>query len=199
MAIGRPIQKELGSERSLIFFGGGVQMGYFDTRIGVYFKTAKDGRKLFFPWLYWGRGYIVPSEPDCERLRRQLGTYKSVSLVLVILVSATQNYTTAMALAVLTLAFYAVWTKYLVTGLETTDEKMSLKEASTSQARNYSAFTLWSLEIAALAFVISGIAVLVADTNERLIAILAIVFFGLCAVRFAHLLVLRKRSIPPSS
>ena len=40
-------------------------------------STSKPHRtgKLYFPWLYWGRGYIIPSEPDYERLQRQLRTY----------------------------------------------------------------------------------------------------------------------------
>jgi hypothetical protein len=172
-------------------------MGYAEARIAVYFKTAQDGKKLYFPWLYWGRGYIIPSQPDYERLRRQLGTYKSVSFVLIVAVCATQHYTAAFGLAVLIPAFYAVWTKHLVAGLETTDEKMSLKEALSSQARNYSAFALWSLEIGALAFVVCGIVILVVDINEWPMAILTIAFFAFGAVQFAYLIVLRKRSTPP--
>ena len=83
-------------------------------------------------------------------------------------------------------------------GLETTDQRISLKEVLASQGRNYGAFTLWSLEIGALAFVVSGVVTLVADINQWPMALLVIVFSGFGAVQFAYLLVLRKRSIPPS-
>ena len=36
--------------------------GYFDTLTSAYFKTARDGRKLVFPWSYNGRGYVIASE-----------------------------------------------------------------------------------------------------------------------------------------
>ena len=45
-------------------------MGYFDALTSGYFKTAPDGRKLFFPWGVLGRGYAIDSEQDYERLRR---------------------------------------------------------------------------------------------------------------------------------
>ena len=47
-------------------------MGYFDALTSSYFKTAADGRKLFFPWGVLGRGYLFDSDRDYERLRRQL-------------------------------------------------------------------------------------------------------------------------------
>jgi hypothetical protein len=176
-----------------------MRMSYHDRLVSVYFKTAQDGRKLFFPWTYWGRGYVISSEPDYERLRRQLKTYRAVSLVWIITVCAQQNHIAAFVIAALGPALYAVWTRYLVAGLETTDEKLSLQECWTSLGRAFDASTLWLLEIAALAFVVIGIVVLVVDKNEWPLALVTIVFFGFGAVEFAYLLVLQKRSMPPPS
>jgi hypothetical protein len=36
-------------------------MGYFDALTSNAFKTAPDGRKLFFPWGVLGRGYVLAS------------------------------------------------------------------------------------------------------------------------------------------
>jgi hypothetical protein len=70
-------------------------MGYFDALTSGYFKTAPDGRKLFFPWGVLGRGYTINSEPDYERLRRQVKAYTVVSLVLIVGVTALQAYVAA--------------------------------------------------------------------------------------------------------
>ncbi len=35
-------------------------MGYFDGLTSGSFKTAEDGRRLFFPWGVLGSGYALP-------------------------------------------------------------------------------------------------------------------------------------------
>ena len=52
-----------------------VVLGWYDFLANRFFKTAPDGRKLFFAWGVWGRGYIVASEHDYLRLRRQIKVY----------------------------------------------------------------------------------------------------------------------------
>ena len=63
-------------------------MGYFDALTSGYFKTAPDGRKLFFPWGVLGPRLHHRLEQDYERLRRQVKAYTIVSLVLIVGVQA---------------------------------------------------------------------------------------------------------------
>ena len=58
-------------------------MGYFDGLTSGSFKTAQDGRRLFFPWGVLGSGYAIASEQDYQRLRRQVKAYMVAMLVLV--------------------------------------------------------------------------------------------------------------------
>jgi hypothetical protein len=176
-------------------------MGYYDGLVSVYFKNAQDGRMLYFPWLYLGRGYVIPSVSDYDRLQRQLRTYKSISLALITAaVIVLQHYVTALfVVSALAVGAYAVFTRHLVDGLERTDEKLYLRECLASEARTFGTSTLWLLEMGALAFVISGIVILVVDTSKWLPALGTILFFGLGAAQFAYLLVLRSRGTPPVS
>jgi hypothetical protein len=105
-----------------------TQMDY--DRVSIYFKTAQDGRQLFFPWLFWGRGYVIPSEQDYQRLKRQLRTYKSISLPLIVAAGALlqQHVTALFVVSALAIGVYAALTWHLVDGLESTDEKVSLQE-----------------------------------------------------------------------
>ena len=89
-------------------------MGYFDALTSGYFKTAPDGRKLFFPWGILGRGYTIDSDPDYERLRRQVKAYTIVSLVLIVGVTALQAYVGAVVIGALLIAFYLGWLRYLL-------------------------------------------------------------------------------------
>src|SRR3954464_5190392 len=124
-------------------------MGYFDALTSGYFKTAPDGRKLFFPWGVLGRGYTIGSEQDFKRLRRQVKAYTIVSLVLIVGVTALQAYVGAVVIGALLIAFYLGWMRYLLHGLHPSDERLSLQDSMTSQARAHSATGLWLLQIGA--------------------------------------------------
>ena len=104
-------------------------MGYFDALTSRCFKTAQDGRKLFFPWGVWGRGYAVASEQDYERLRRQVKAYMVASLVPIIGAAALQAYVGALVIGVLLVAFYLVWMRFLLPGLLPSDEGCRCKTA----------------------------------------------------------------------
>lgn len=169
-------------------------MGYFDALTSGYFKTAPDGRKLFFPWGVLGRGYTIDSEQDYERLRRQVKAYMVVALVPIIVTAALRAYVGALVIAMLLVVFYLVWMRFLLRGLLPSDERLSVQDSMTAQARAHSAAGLWLLEIGALAFVGLGMIIIVIDPGNWLIALGSIVFFGFCAGVGARMLVLRRRA-----
>ena len=173
-------------------------MGYFDALTSSYFKTAQDGRKLFFPWGILGRGYAIASEQDYKRLQRQIKTYTVVSLVLIIAAGVRHVYFASIVAALL-IVFYMIWTRYLLRGLQPSDERLSLQDSMTSKARAHSAVSLWLLEISALVFVALGILIIVVNPRAWLIALGSIIIFGLGAVMFTHMLVLRGRSVSSRS
>jgi hypothetical protein len=174
-------------------------MGYFDGLIAGQFKIAEDGRRLFFPRGFWGRGYVVDSDSEFRRLRRQMMIYQAVALVLVIAAAMPRQYNPylAIAVALLLIVFYLVWSRSLVAGLQPTGDRLKLRETSAAQARAFGPFVLWFLEIVALAFVAVGVALLLTDPTSRLLAIVTIAFFGLCAACGAYLLLLRGQTTSP--
>jgi hypothetical protein len=168
-------------------------MGYFDAMTKGCFKTAQDGRNLFFPWGVLGRGYTIASEQDNLRLQQQFKVYMVVSLVLIISAGSLDRYFVGAVIVALSLGFYLVWMRYLLRRLQPSDESLSLRESITSQAHAHSAVGLWLLEITALAMVGGGILIFIVDPGNWLIALIGIFLFGLGAVKFAHMLVLRRR------
>ena len=161
---------------------------------GGYFKTAQDGRKLFYPCGAMARGYAIPSQAAYERLRRRINIYQIVSLAAIVGAVAVKYYLAAFIIAGLSIAFYWAWTPYLVRGLQPSDERLSMQESMAIQARAHGAVGLWLLEIVALMFVATGVVMLVVAPDKRLIAFTSIVFFGACAAAFVHMLVLRRRA-----
>ncbi len=169
-------------------------MGYFDAMTKGCFKTAQDGRKLFFPWGVLGRGYAIVSEQDNLRLQQQFKIYMVVSLVLVIGSASLKGDLVGLVIAMLLIGFYSVWMRYLLRRLQPADESLTLRESVTAQAHAHSAAGLWLLEIIALVCVGSAILVFIIDPRNWLIALIGIFFFGLGAAKFAHMLVLRRRA-----
>jgi len=172
-------------------------MGYFDALTSSSFKKASDGHWLFFPHGILGRGCILESEQAYETLRRRFKAYIFITLVLVIGASALHRYAAAIVLGLLYSAFYEVWTRFQRRGLQQSDERLSLEESMTSQAVGHNAVTLWLFEIGALVFVGFGIFFLVmtsADHRDWLVVLASTIFFGICAVVFGCMLVVRRRS-----
>jgi hypothetical protein len=175
-------------------------MGYQSGLDALYFKSVSNGQKLFFPWGYWGRGYVVASDHDFERLRRQLRASQRfctlLAVVLLPVVMIQQNWILAFCCFVAFLfAFAAVWTRHLVAGLERTNERLSPQECWTYLAIRYGAFRLWAAEMIALVFIGTCIMLLVSGSGELPMVLLMILFSGLGAGISGYLLVLRRRAV----
>jgi Ca2+/Na+ antiporter len=168
-------------------------MGYFDGLTSGSFKTAQDGRRLFFPWGVLGSGYAIAGEQDYQRLRRQVKAYMVVTLVLVIASGMYEPYLAPLAAAALLVCIYLAWMWRVLPRLQRSDERLSLQESMTSQASTHGAVSLWLLEIVSIALVVAGVAMLVFEPGSRLTALACTAFFGLCAAKIARLLVLRRR------
>jgi hypothetical protein len=175
-----------------------ADVGYFEALTSSSFKTTPDGRRLFFPWGPLGRGYVIASEQDYERLRQQIKTFLVVGLVAIIGFSVLQIYVAASIVTAFLMGFYLLWMRSLLSRLQRSDERLSLQESMTTQARLHSGAVLWLLEIASLVFVGGGVLILIATPADWLIALAAIVFFGLCAVAVGRMLVLRRQVGSPS-
>jgi len=168
-------------------------MGYFDALTSSSFKTTKDGRKLFFPWGTLGRGYLIPTEEEYEKLRRKVKVYFIISLpIIIILVNRLNILGDLILLLVLTLP-YLFWAYKQSRKLEPSNEKYTYKQSFSTQAREYNAATLWRLEIGSLAFVAAGIFILVKDSQNWPIALASIAFFGLGAIVFGKMILVRKQ------
>ena len=170
-----------------------TQRGYFNALTAGYFKTAADGRRFFFPWGAMGRGYAIPSEQRYESMHRQLKIYMIASLVLIIAPIAAQFFITGFSIAAALIVFYLAWVPYLLRGLEPSEERMSVRENMVTQARTHNAGTLWALEIIAIVFVVTGIAMLIFDPKQWFVALFGIVFFGFCAIVIGRMIMLRRR------
>jgi hypothetical protein len=182
----------------------GIAMGYFDAVTSAFFKTAADGRRLYFPWGSWGRGYVLASEHDYERLRRQIKIWQIAILVVIFLAPIITPIIrdqygaigspafVAPAIVVLLLGFQWLWSRSVVKHLQPSDERLSWQENMATQARLLGPGWLWLMEIVALVFVAGGIGIIVSYPSAWLPGFALTVLFGCCAAIFARMLLLRR-------
>lgn len=169
-------------------------MGYFDALTSSYFKTGADGRKVFYPWGVLGRGYVVATEQDQQRLLRQVNTFTIVSFVLIVGACVFQAYLVAVLITLAVIVFYLFWVRRLIAGLQPSSEGLSMRESFTAQAMAHNPKHLWVMEIASIVLLLCSIAMLGIEPDERLTAIAAIAFFGLTTATFSWMLIIRQRA-----
>jgi len=186
-------------------------MGYFDADPSGYFEADQRGRKLFLPWGLWGRVSVIPSEDDYQRLGRALKTYmvgcKFYGVLLAIQVGVIsgvlgyfglqRDFSVGIFLGVW-LSFFALrFVHYMV--LVRFSLLHGLQPLPPGVRVHPSASSLWLGEIVSIVFFAIGIAMVIIDVGNWLIAVGLIVVFGFGAVESACRLALRWRAVRPSS
>ncbi len=83
--------------------------------------------------------------------------------------------------------------QYVLHGLRPSAERLSFRESMATQARAQSPVLLWTFLIAAIAFVVASLFILVVTPDQWPVAIAGIVFFGAAAAVFGFMLVLRQQ------
>ncbi len=168
-------------------------MGYFDALAASSFKTDDLGQVLFFPWGFLGRGYVLPTAREADRLKRTLVRVYAVVLLVVIGLVMFAPIWVAFALLVPYTVLYALCVRRVTKDLRPAEDRLTLNESYANQAQRHSTWVLWLLLIGSLLLVAGGLAMLALDPSRWLIGSASAVFFGFCA--FAILRMLRAKRI----
>lgn len=182
----------------------GPIQNYLDALMSAYFKTAQDGRKLFYPRGVWGRGYAIASAQDYERVVREIKNFWVVGLVLwtigaVALSTVLNGYLPLfISAAFLILLYFVAGAPHLVRGLQPSDERLTLQESYSSQLAAYGSAKLWWLQwwfvIGSLVGVGVGVAMLVGDSGNWFPALALIVVCGSLAAAAIWMIAVRRRA-----
>ena len=152
-------------------------MGYFKGLAEASFKDGQDGRKLFYPWGIFGKGYILPAPADYEALRDFFIRMYMVVLPLNIILVFVD-----MRLCFAFVGGYCLWYWWFAStktaGLTVSDEKLKISEATTNSAHGHNFWFLTGLLTASILFTLMGFALL---SSAPFLGALCITFFGLCS------------------
>lgn len=163
-------------------------MGYFDGLADGSFKRTDDGRIIFYPWGILGSGYEIPTDESYREIRQYVKRYLIVSLPLVIALFIFAGWLFAfVALPILFLA-YLFKIRNLTREFTKASEKLSLKESYQLQAASHNLGVLWALEIGSIILVLLGIGILFVSREAHFVAIVSILFFGLCSLAIGFMI-----------
>lgn len=171
-------------------------MGYFEGLTNGLFKKDSANNTVFYPWGVLGSGFIVNSEKERNLIRSFLMKLYMAVLPVTLVIVISKRYWIWLILFPVFVVWYAFMVKRMTKGHPKADEKLKISESYRNSAKSYSLGMLILFELSSLAFVAGGLWMLQRGENP-LIAISAIVFFGLGIIVFAYMLVVRVKDKSP--
>ncbi len=167
-------------------------MGYFDALAAGVIKTDPEGKLLFYPWGFLGRGYVLPDESKKQKVRKFLNLWYKVSLLAIIGIGAGLGWAFTVVLLPFVFSWYYFKTSQLLRGLSTTSTRLTLRESYTSSAKSHTTASLGFLLALSILFVLAGLWVLLFKKEEWIIGLTSILFFGLCAFAIGYMIKLNN-------
>jgi len=170
-------------------------MDYFEAIAASSFITNDRGQRIFFPWGPLGKGYVVPTDDEYERLRvalvRSFRTVRPLGLLLV-LSWLWMPWTVDCALAFLFFFGYAFWLRTVTSGWSQSAERLSFGRNVSNHPLSHHRSRLWLMLLGALALAAAGVWLIV-DLHTWRAGVPSIAFFGFCAVVLSRMLVVQRR------
>jgi hypothetical protein len=180
-------------------------MGYIHTLASISFRTTSDGRRLFFPWGVWARGYVISSEAEHRYLMREVVNLTRIGLVTavvmtlptVILALAWLDYQMSLLACVAWVGVYIACTiarlHFLVRGLQRAKDRLSLRDNFTVTARVLRP-VLWGGTIFSVTGVIAGVLIFILYPNLGSLAIEVVLLCAVCIALYAWMLTVGERA-----
>ena len=170
-------------------------MDFFDSLAAGWFKTTGNGKKLFFPFVRMGHGYLIQTEGEYQKLRRTVKIYSIVSILLP--VSATRlGLLVGLFVATIIFVLYNLWVFTKIRHMKGVQEKLTLKDNMSNIAREMNWLYLLLLELGSIGFVLGGVFLFITDPKRWLLALVSILGFGLCAFTFGRAIAVKRKQGP---
>lgn len=187
---------------------------YSDGLFAGFTKTAADGRRIIYPWGVFGRGYVIASADDEERLKKAYAVFLVAGVILmgagsaflgaVVMLTGAASILSegfgVLGAGALILVGFGIAQRRLTATMEPAGERLSLTEAYRAQAIRHGPARQWSGIIMGVFLICIGIigSVNVPEENRLAVAILAVIGVPFVAF-FGWMLVLSRGAPPPAA
>ena len=166
----------------------------FDALTATYFKTDKNGQRIFYPWGAFGRGVPI-TDPKVEKaLRRWLGLMFLVSFGAFLGISWTSQFVYALVLIPIIFVWQFILTWPYMHGRERAQDRLTFAETHQTAARRLSYWMMGGMLATCLVAASLGLLMLVTGASIPLGLGMLVIFLPITAF-IAYLIVL-KRKLP---
>lgn len=165
-------------------------MGYFDGLTDGQFKKSTTGEIVFYPWGAIGKGYILKSQSEYDRIRSFVKKYYTVGLPALILTQISVGLIGSIIILLILTSWYQLKIAAFLKSSSLTNEKFSVPDAYATSAKSHNLFSLIILELSSIGFVVAGMLILYRGGSVP-IALGSIIFFGICSIVLG-LMILKK-------
>ncbi len=178
-------------------------VGYFSFLADASFSTDDDGRRIFWGWSPVPCAYVVPDPETEARLRTKLTRMNGSTLGTIVLVqpflmplfiSSVWVFFGYMA-ALIALAWAATALLFApeYRTLETSPQRRGFRRHAAKTAERLTLLQLWFGLAGSLAFVAAGLGLSLAGEAPQFVGVVAVAFFGFCAVMYVYMLAHKYR------
>lgn len=170
-------------------------MGYLKGITEINFKTDDEGRTLFYPWGFLGKGYLLPDEAKIEKIKRYKKIYHIITIpcISILAVSILGGCVYCFAIMLIFPLLYFGGTAMLLKGVPfVPDTKLSFKESYENSSKAHNICTLWVMLACSILFTLAGVILIFLDKTSWVIGLICILFFGACSCVFSYMIKVKK-------
>jgi hypothetical protein len=150
---------------------------FTDQALAGSFKTTADGRRLFYPWGIFSRGYVIDAGEQ-ERLANQFALFAAGLVVLLIIGLPLWGLSGDLVVVVFACGGYAAYTRSLASRLTPSDEPYSATDAYRSVAQKLGPKGLRNAMIAGAGLIALGLLAMPAGPDQLVLGLIMVLLGG---------------------
>lgn len=169
-------------------------MSFLDSFSDPLFKKSKSGESIFYPWGVLGKGYVVTSDSEADRIRATLKWCNFGAIMVSIMCLQVLGLVYSLIFVGIYYVGYTLWTGSVTKRMAVSSEKLRLSETVERTVIHYSIWYLVLMLVSALVLCILAGIMYFAEPEERFMAAIGFIFFGGCSLWFVYMLYVRRKN-----
>ncbi|MGD9818137.1 MAG: hypothetical protein AB7V04_05475 [Desulfomonilaceae bacterium] len=169
-------------------------MSFLDSFSDPLFKKSESGESIFYPWGVLGKGYVITSNAEADRIKATVKWCNFCAILVSIMCLQVLGLVYSLIFVGIYYVGYTFWTGSVTKGMAVASEKLRLSETVERMVIHYSPWNLVLMLVLALVLCILSAIMFFAEPEERGMAAIGFIFFGGCSLWFAYMLSVRRKS-----
>lgn len=165
-------------------------MGYFNALASGIIKKDVQNRSIYYPWGVLGKGYVISSEEKETDIKNLVIRFYQCIFALIFVFLLFKSLWLLVLLGVGLMGWFLLSNHRFTTGLEVSQEKLTLKEAYTNSGKQHNLVVLWILLGVSVIFTSLGLLLLL--VGKLGLGMFTTILFGLCTAAIGYMVKVKQ-------